>query len=218
MSQKIDSDALSIVARAIGLTGAGGSRITELSDAILDQVLDVSDLIRRARTRAAFEGIYTADMENVHAGVGTLASSYNLFRPTVFRNPWPAPIPVDLDVWLLGACLEQTSGSGTVTATLSYDYDPARLAFSINNSGTAGTPTANPHPLARWDAVETVLQTIGLQENGEPWKKIGIRIPRQISATGGNLTFVSIASAAATFMCQLQIGLFPVGMGQDALV
>ena len=57
--KKIDSQALDVLQKALGLSGPG-SPITELTDGVVDQVLEVGGVIRRSRTQAGTEGIHAA--------------------------------------------------------------------------------------------------------------------------------------------------------------
>jgi len=217
MSRPIDSDALQKVAQSLGLSGYGAQG-TSFNDAVLDQVFDVAPLIRRGRTIASFSGVYTFVFQNEHSGSGTLVTSIDVLDvPAIGNLVWPRPVPEDMDVWLLGAAVQQTAGAGTLSGALFVHYDPGRQGFGVNDDDSA-LVVSNPVPVARWDAIVTINTNFALQENGDPWKRLGIRLPRAISGTGARVIFVSTASELASFACQMQMGLFPVGLGQDAIV
>ena len=214
MSRELNSDALGIVTKALGLTGAG-SQGTEFSDGVLDQVLDVSALIRRGRTQAATQGIYAPILRNIHSAANSVASLETPYSIAVGRlAPYPNPVPAQFDVWLLGATLRRISGSGTLSAVLTLQNDPVVQGWGIDSAGAAVVVTAE-QVVAFWDAIGTEGTVFGILNQLGTYQRIGIRLPRTDST---QLTFRSTSSAAATFDCQMQLGVFPVGLGQDGLV
>jgi len=215
---EIKSDALQVVNKALGVAGTGGAGNTQLQDGILDQVLDVGALARRGRTLASRQGIYTAIMRNQHTNAESLTittAPYNQTGANVVP-PYPAPVPDRFDIWLLSAVVTQLSGSGTLTATLSIFYAAVQLAWGLNNSGSPVTG-ATEHPVAFWDALATENTLTMALRNGArgPFAPIGVRLPRSDSTF---IRFRSTSSATSIFDCLLTFGLFPVGMGQDAIV
>ena len=80
--KRIDSDALGILTKALGLTGAG-SQLTELADGVVDQALDVVPIVRRGRVIGASEGLFTAIMRNVHTDAETLTTGIGGADPHV---------------------------------------------------------------------------------------------------------------------------------------
>jgi len=217
MVKKVDSDALGILNKALGLTGAG-SPVTELADGVVDQTLDVAPIVRRSRTQAATEGIYTGIFRNVHPGSGTLTATiepYDLVLGGVRRPPYPAPMPAQFDVWILSATLSRISGSGTIAAGIFLNYPVATLAFGIEDDGSAVTDTPLT-PLTLWNTFINVGTNVGVFSGvSGPYDFIRTRIPR---VAGIEIRFVSVASALATWQAQIVLGVFPVALGQDGIV
>ena len=220
MTKKLDSDALGDVNRALGLTGAG-SPVTELNDGIVDQVLEVNQLARRGRTAAASSGIFTAIIQNEHAMAGMLSTQLDPFAvgSTARIAPYPDPLPLQFDLWLLSAGLRRTAGAGTVIAALFYQYSAQQQGWGINDSG-AQIIESPPYPMISWDTMIAVNTTAGRTagvSNVGPGK-IGVRLPRPPGASLASLRFVSTPTEAATYQCQIVLGVFPIGLGQDGIV
>jgi len=215
MTKKVDSQALGILNKALGLTGAG-SPVTELADGVVDQTLDVGPIVRRSRTLGVSEGIFTALLLNEHAGAGTLSNEINPYEAgALARAPFPSPVPQNFDLWLLSATLQRESGTGSQLSALFINHSPSQLAFTRDDGGSAFTDTPLM-PVMSWDTLITVSQnnarTAGVSNTGPG--HIGIRLPRNIVG----IRFVSVASAIADYQCMMTIGMFPVGLGQDGLV
>ena len=211
----IDSDALEIMNKALGITGRGAQE-TELTDGVVDQAIDVVPIVRRGRTLAGSEGIFTATIRNSHTGAATVTSPIEPYAvPTVgIIPPYPDPVPVQFDIWLLQASIRQVSGAGTLVATLSIRY-PGQQGWGIR-AGTVFVGVAQPHRLAFWDALISDGTNFGiLAGSQQPSAFPRTRIPR-----GGatELIFASVSSETAAFDCQMTLGLFPVALGQDGLV
>ena len=215
--KKVNAQALGDVNRALGLTGAG-SPSTEFSDGILDQVVDVGPLIRRGNTLAQTQGVFTGVLVNDHTGAGTLSTTADVYElgNALVTAPYPPTIPRGLELWLIGASCQQVTGSGTFSGALYLNVDDVLEGFHINNSGTSPGTVSSPMAIAYWDAIKTVTNSFGIQEDGKPFAPIGLRLPRT-NAPGTTVIWRSTASAVTRFECLLLMGLFPIGMGQDIL-
>ena len=215
MVKRVDSDALTILTKSLGLTGPG-SVITDLTDGIVDQALSVNEIVRRSRTQVSKEGLYTATMRNSHTGAQTITNTrtpYNIGTTRIVA-PYPDPVPPQFDIWLLTAAIRQVSGTGTLSATLSLRY-PGQQGWGATEAG-AFVGVAQAHRLAHWDTVVSVGTNFAvLAGSAQPTAFIGERIPR-----GGNteLIFITVSSATSSWDCQLLLGVFPVALGQDGLV
>jgi len=207
----IDSQALDALKKALGLAGAG-SPVTELTDGIVDQVIDVAPIIRRSRTQAQTTGLYTGMLRNVHAGADSQTSVLTPYNgTTTARAPYPAPMPRDFEVWLLTAVVTQLSGGGTLSGALRVNC-PASV-MGLTTTGAAVISSAN---VAFWNTVVVEATTFGTKSGTTtPLQKIGMRLPR--SATT-QLVFGSTSSEAATFDCFITLGVFPIALGQDVVV
>ena len=216
MVKKIDSDALGILTKSLGLSGAG-SPVTELTDGVVDQALSINEVVRRSRTQAGTGGIYTAVTRHVHTGATVIFSSiapYNI-SSTLARPPWPTPMPVQFDIWLLGAALNIASGSGAISAAIGLQYDPAQRGWGVNDSGNLVTVTSTPR-LAFWTSFVSALQGMGILASvGQPYQPIRMRLPRSDNTL---LTFGTVSAADIEMDFEMLLGVFPVALGQDGLL
>ncbi len=214
--KRIDSDALGILTKSLGLTGAG-SPITELADGVVDQMLSIAPIVRRSRTQAQTQGIYTGVFSNVHVASDERVSTFLPYTPAagVSIAPYPSPVPAQFDIWLLGATVRRTAGSGTVTAALFVLYEGVQQGFGVDSAGAA-VVAASQMPVAFWDTFRgTGSVTIAVTSGGLNIPPIGLRLPRQPAT---QLLFRSSSSAALTLSCDVILGVFPVALGQDGLV
>lgn len=214
--KRIDSDALGIVTAALGLSGAG-AQITELTDAIVDQALDVIPLIRRGRTLGGSQGIFQGALRNIHAGVGDLLTTVAPYEAGADAiDLYPTSVSKLFDIWLLGAFVSQDSGTGTFTGALTVVYPAAYRGFGRDSAGNPVTDANVENVLIYWDSLATEGNaTFAITEGGQPTLPIAIRLPRHPSTF---VRFRSTASALATFTCKLVLGMFPVALGQDGQV
>jgi len=218
--KKIDSDALGDLTKALGLTGRGAP-VTELTDGIVDQALEVGPIIRRGRTLAGSQGIFTAILQNEHTDAETISNSIDPYKvPAAIAIPPypPSPMPAQFDVWLLRAAVRRVSGSSTLRAVLQYQYPPSNQGWGVTDSGVA--VVSNPvYNLAYWDAVIQVgtgNNFGGLALAEQPLAQMRpFRLPRNVD---GPLIFISISSLTSVFQCQLVLGVFPIALGQDGIV
>ena len=216
--KRIDSDALGVLNKALGLSGRG-SPVTELTDGIVDQALDVAPIVRRGRTLAGNQGIFTAVLRNIHTGATTVSNSIDPYKvpSTGLIAPYPSPMPDLFDVWLLQAAMRRESGSGSINGLLQYQYSAANQGWGVDNTGAA-VVGSDPVALAHWDAVATVGTNIFgvLTSADQPLSAARpFRLPRGVD---GPLIFTTASSAISTYDCQLTLGVFPVSLGQDGIV
>lgn len=210
--KRVDSEALSEVDRALGITGQGAG-VTEFADRDLTQVFDVGPSARRGRTLAAGTGVFIGQLSNVHTDAETLFTTVNPYEITVGAiPPYPSPMPRHLDVWILGASVEQQSGAGTFAGLL--QASQPFQGFGVNDSGVAVVRN-QALTLAHWDAVVTVGDEVGITEQGNTWVPIRMRLARSLNT---EVIFRSTSSLTSTFNCQVLFGVFPVGLGQDVLL
>lgn len=216
MVKKIDSQALAVLNKSMGLTGAGSPQ-TELTDGIVDQVLSVGEIVRRSRTQAQTQGLYSAILQNVHTDSEVLTVQVNPYNVgTGVIPPYPDPVPENFDVWLLGASVRRVSGASTLTGALFYQFPSANQGWGVDDSGVAVVESA-PMGLIHWDSLVTLNTTSGrLQGSRGLFQSLGLRMPRGAS-NNGSIRFVSSSSVTATFDCQLILGVFPAALGQDGI-
>ncbi len=210
MAKIVDSDALGIVNRALGLTGAGAA-LTEFLDGQLAQTLDVAALIRRGRTLAGTSGMFQFVLTNVHTGATTLTTTLRPYnQATNVTAPFPAPVPRHFDLWYFGAQAIRLSGTGTVVGELVLGN--IQLGIGENDSGVA--VGAGGIIMATWDSLSGAISgsnALLLSGIGAPFQGMRIRHPR--SAT--DLQWTTVSSATSSYRCQVIVGLFPAGLGQD---
>jgi len=214
--KRIDSDALGVLNRSLGLTGAG-SQVTELADGVVDQVLEVGQIARRGRTLADVQGIFTPTFRNAHTDVSTVSSVVDPYNvgTTIAIAPFPANVPAQFDLWLIGASLRHAAGtaSGMAIATLSLTVGTRSAGWGIQSGGLI--LVSQPMRLAMWDAMATDVTAFGvLAGDRGPHKDIRLRLPR--GGGGSSLIFASVSTVTVTVDCQLIIGMFPASLGQDA--
>jgi len=208
MSQLVDSQALQRVSKILQLSTAGAEE-TLFIDERLEQVVDVSPMIRRGLTLAATEGLYSANIRNTHGGsqgnVSTVLDVYNLGGSA--RPPFPTSIPLDLDLWLTGFNAEVVSGSGQfASGFLDLNIPTVNQAF--------GTVTTNI-TLAGYNSEPSLAGTnfLGFGATVPLWTSARVRILRGATIrwhtrnTGAN---------SPVFQVNLLLGLFPASLGQDA--
>lgn len=210
MGREIDSDSLLRMNRILGL-GKGGSSQTELDDAVVSQVVDITPVVRRSRTQAQTTGLWYFVQEHVHAGAGGLGSNWSPYDAVGNINAFPRPVPEGLDFWIIGFSGRRTAGAGGLTAAEAVlNVLATQQAGGIDDGGTAVASAAGI-PLAIWDSIDAAgSQEMFLTEAGQPFVPLPMRMPR-----GANIGFGSEAAAAATFLLQGLCGLFPEGLGQD---
>lgn len=203
----------------MGLSGRGAP-ITELTDGIVDQSLDVGPIVRRGRTLAGNQGIFTAILQNEHTDAETVTNSIDPYKvPEVGRiAPYPSPMPDLFDVWLLQAACRRVSGSSTLSAVLQYTYSPSNQGWGVVDDGTAivASPAVN---LVKWEGPSTVGSGNAFGTIADLEQPLALfrpfRLPRGVD---GPLTFISVSSLTAVFQCMMVLGVFPVALGQDGIV
>ena len=209
MSQLVDSQALQRVSKTLQLSTPGAQE-TLFIDERLEQVVDVSPMIRRGLTLAGTEGLYSANVRTTHSGsqgnVSTSIDVYNLGGTA--RPPFPASIPDNLDLWLTGFSAENVSGPTF--------FDTGFLDMLITTEQQAfGTVTTNIQ-LGGWVTEKSfagVALLVGQQSVGfGMFFGARIRIPRNAI-----LRFHTRNNGANSPVYQLNLllGLFPSSLGQD---
>jgi len=217
----VDSDALGTVNKALGLTGRGAA-VTSFEDGEVIQTLNVADLIRRGRTFAPSEGLFRCVLRTIHTGAEEISVGMQIYDPsaTVVSTesaPYPSPVPAGFDAWILGASLSRSSGTGTCDGSLLLTN--VGLGWGISSANLAISPNLKI-PLAYWDTLEGTTATVSEKYNGisGSWHPLGLRVPRfSVSGTKILVTFECDATAASNWDCQLLVGLFPAGLGQDGV-
>jgi len=214
----IDSQALGVLNRALGVTGSSATQTTELEDGKVFQTLDITGVARRGRTQGNTGGLYRGLLRNIHTDAETLTSTIDPYNAGAnATSPYPPAMPQSFDVWLLGACVTRLSGGGTFTGSLKIEQ--VEQGWGVDDSAAAVVAEVDM-VVAFWNAINAGSATpFGVTQTREPWKRLGIRIPRRerLPTAGIVLTFDSTSSLTATFDCSVMLGVFPAGFGQDGL-
>jgi len=209
---RFDGPALEPIRQALGLTGVG-AQITEFPDGVADQVVDVAPFVRRGRTVANSEGIFTAQLINTHVAA---ANEFATVDPYNATSPAGAgylnPVPQGFDVWVLGTWAYRLSGAALVDAQIGLSFPATRYAF-------AGNAAALFAPLRSYNTVllgeATVVGTPYFRSFGDgliQWYQ-AVRVPRGASIFWSTTN----AALAAVYHAEMLIGLFPAALGQDGV-
>jgi len=215
MTRKLDSAALDDVGVTLGLAGqSAGEAILE--DNRVQQSLNTNEFSRRGLTLGQSEGIFQGVLRNIHPlGGEVIFSTCTPYQQTVGSIlPWPVPVPRGLDVWLLQASVLNITGGGVLTGGLFLNYDARSQAFGINNSGAA-VVASTQFAVMWWETAKAQTFRFGVANETYPDLK-PIRLQRGFNP-GTSITFSSTGSVASTWDCNLLLGLFPRGLGQDVI-
>jgi hypothetical protein len=216
--RKIDTDALSAVAPALGVGAPGtATEDVDFDDGVLQQVLEVAPLVRRGRTIGLSTGIWTGAFVHVHAagGASVIGQTIDPYDPNLAQvtlsNGWPNPVPAAFDVWLMAVtCETGASGANFTSALFQISYEAAAMAMRRSAGGTINVEEV----IAAWDA----FQQIGAEFVGQmidPPPNVP-QLPRRIRR-GDSLVGVSSVANNMTVTLGFVLGLFPAGLGQDAI-
>lgn len=220
MTKRIDSDALSLINRALALAGSGAQR-TVLDDGNVSQILDVRPFAGRS-IPPGDGGLFVLLFRHVHTGAGSLATGvdpYQRVPPATGAPgipPFPVPVPRSFDIWLDSASLTQSDSADFGSALLELAVPAVNQGIATSNTaGTiapllAATPTP---PLMEWStAIAAGGVGIAVSTEGETLQPIRQRIRR-----GTTLTARSTAIVAGTISIDISIlfNLIPVGMPQN---
>lgn len=208
--REIDTNALTRVARVLGVGNpATAVSPVDFDDGVLQQVLEVSAMIRRARAPLG-DGLFAAQIENVHAGAGAETTQRDPYDLAVATGAgWPDPVPADFDVWVLGAIASAATGvqSGSNASRFSITYPGTQVAF--------GSTSTIDQLIKAWLSEVPIgagaVSFLGGAGDGNPaYEGPAWRVPR-----GALLTFQSSAGGAGSIFLQMVLGLFPSNLGYD---
>ena len=231
MSRTMNSQALVLLDRMLGLSGPGGEQYTTLDDGNVQQVLEISEVARRSLTPAGSSGYYTFNMQSHHSAIlliNQLQDPYNLSEEITLGvadiNGWPVPVGRGFDIWLIGASIYTDKVADADWALLQLNVPSRYMALSSHQSNMA-PPSQNANDtariiLGRWDTWEAddsesgvVAIHAGLTENGSTYLPINQRLVRG--------TTIQLSTLATTYANNVRyymdyiLGIFPEGLGQD---
>lgn len=213
----IEGGQLSVVPRLfnVGVDPSPGVANIDLKN--VSQVLNVvPEIRRRSAPLAGIDGIFTGILRNVHSIADDEISSILPYSLGADRlGSYPAVVPEEWDIWLIGASGRRVSGTGSIVGTIVLEPPDAVQGFARDDSGTAlGVLTSRIILGTITGITELGVDdpTIWLNEPGGSFLRLGIRVPR-----GSLLLFRSTSSAIATIDMVFVMGLFPMSMGHDVV-
>ena len=137
----IDSSALTVLRRALGIAGTGSGH-TELDDDNLSQVIDVVPISRRSL--AFGSGIWQMQMIFVHSNTTGRNIIFDPYRPAVTaggtaanKNGYPTIVPEGFDVWLIA--MSVTTNDATDFSSVTCGIVTAPTASGMNITNVNGT-------------------------------------------------------------------------------
>lgn len=206
----VDSAALTQVARSLQIGSGQGE--TEFHEELLQQVLDVSELVRRGMALPGARGIITGAVKNIHGAGGVVSTSINPYSVgnTARQAPYPAQVDPDrFDLFLLGATMVRQAGTGTAVGVLRLAASSVPAGFGIDSAAAA--VSGGQLLLAHFPDNVTITGTVtfGTTGTGRSYAPIGVRLP------DSNLVWITEASAASEWQVNMLLGMFPAGLGQD---
>lgn len=221
MGKEVDSGALGLINRILGIAGSRtGAQSTELDDGVLVQTLDVAGVVRQGRAPAASGGLYRGVLQNVHSAADDERSQIDPYNPGASAfGGWPGAVPEGFDIWVLKASLVRSAGAGDMTGgqlRLFTNFATSNLGWGEDDAGAAFSSSQNPI-LAAWEGAANTNTAAGFAwypETGtaKVVADIGIRLRR-----GYILTLDTTSSAALTCQCVMQVAIYPSAVGQDAI-
>jgi len=206
--------------RIQGLIGAPGSALgpVVLEDDSVTQTLPViPEIARRGLAPGTIGGWGFGVLENVHSAADFESSNIDPYMAGDGAvGAYPRVVPLEFDVWLLGATAVRTSGSGDLTAA-SVFLDPASNQQMWGLDDVGAQVVADPRiTVGRWDSIEEGIvgaANFFITEQGNPYIPINVRVPR----SGCTIAFQTQSLAAAEYQACLLMGLFPASLGQDVV-
>ena len=229
MTRTMNSQALALMDRILGLSGSSaGEQYTTLDDGNVQQVIDISAIARRSLTPAGSLGLYSIRLRNFHSSsalkIDNPCDPYNFANELTISydtNAWPVPVPRGFDVWLIGASAWSDSTSKLAMMQLNLTLPSGSMAINQTSTDNSLAQVGNDiavQQLVRWSTVlgYDVGKVVSdmftwLDAAGNSYQSFNTRLVQ-----GTTLNFISIASSTTVkATCELLVGIFPEGLGQD---
>lgn len=216
--QRMEGPSLEITREVLDLEGLG-AQVTEYVDGIVHQVVSLSPFVRRGRTFAPSTGIYTARLANVHTDADTLDTSIDPYNPGQNAenfNGFPGVVPAAFDVWLCGARIVASGGTGTLGDAACGVAVGAQWMGIADNAST-GVAALTLITLAVNGETAFLGSRFGTVLNTVPTYPMPMRIRRGDSYLRLSSTNAGAGATTLTVVADLLLGLFPAALGQDAV-
>jgi hypothetical protein len=197
---------------------------TELLDGLVSQTIDINGVVRRSLSLAGTGGQSWGLLENVHpAGTSYMSNTIDPFGPgDLATAPYPSTyLGVNFELWVLSVSMCMVSGTATnfVSGLLGQLVYPSQTSWAREDDGTSPPIMGDVFldPLARFDSIDGTHgsgagATAGLTEQGNVSVPVNKRIRR-----GTSIRWLSKATNAVSACAVLNLGVFPVTTGQDAV-
>lgn len=215
--KKIESDALVLVNRILGLGGGSGQPDSSLDESTVSMVLNINDALRRGRAGGVDGGLFYSVFLNDHSAAGAETSTADPYDPSGLVptiGAYPTPVPRGFDVWYIGGSLDRSAGVGTLGGGVVFLSPTAQQqGFGVDEAGAA--VVVNPGiSLIRWTGLDASITGVsrGIVDGaGGFFARPILRLAR-----GVTISFKTEAvTAAAIFRHTAFFGVFPEGLGQD---
>jgi len=216
MAREIDSAALTAVQKQLGMSGVGPSSAL-LLDEDLPQSFDVIPAVRRSLADIATRGQFYGTLQNVHAAAGPLVSQINPYDATTRAfGTFPAPVPEDFDLWLMGCSIQRVSGTGTVEAAIEMEYFSRMRGFGAGDNDAPASARGRL-TLMFVDTIVTIASSpFGIEVIHRSGRVLSEGLPLRLGRNDCFLHFFTEATALSTYDATFMLGLFPAGLGSDA--
>lgn len=215
MGRDIDSGALGPVQKQLGYSGSAG-QFTDFDENDLLQSFEVNSAVRRGRADVATGGWFYGRLDNRHIGNDTVFSFIDPYAPGANAlGTWPQEVPQDFDVWIGHIWAFGDTAAGNFAEALCSLGLPARMqAMGADESQNPLAATSMGMTLGYWDTQQDI-STVEALQNSKTDQVIyapKMRLPRGVA-----IQFMSRLGGAGgdVFSLGFELGLFPIGMGQD---
>lgn len=192
----------------------------DLDDAVVQQTLDMVPFVRRGGAIQAFDGIFTGTIENDHVGPGATSVTTDIDPYNAGGSafaPFPAEVSREFDVWILGGSAVVSAGAQSITDGFMALISPV----AANGFATGGSQISFLQLLQTFDNVfvfgtgQAFLAKAASLEPSDSGTILATSIPALRVPRGYQIRFSTTAPGVSTYIAQMLIGLFPVGLGQD---
>jgi len=219
VGKEIDSEALVLLRRGLGIAGVAGPSTLLEEDAVI-QTVDVGQFARQGLPPG--KGIFNFLIRIITSVANpALTALIDPYEPTAVavdlsQAPYPNPVPAAFDLWLIN-CGLQLDDSTFTSAQLQLIYPVGAIgvagqnADSATNVVTAVTPASQAQTIAGWDSdFASVGRDVGTLGGTGILQPLGFRIIR-----GTTLQLRVSAGGINTVDCTILAALMPAAMGQD---
>lgn len=196
MTKRITSGAFEFLNKVLGLSGEG-AQTTELDDANVSQVFDISRLAQSGLVIGRSQGMFSSLLRTQHAAAGSIAEIMDPYNPGLTVGEFGTINFDDFGLWYIGSSARQVSSTQTI-AEVEMSLDPRSGDFQ----GIGEIVGASEEmPLARWDNVLTSAGAGDMLENALTGHCYQPHPFPFLWPRGADLTFRSnVAGAGATVL------------------